>query len=69
LGAGAIVAATVSLTERVAGVICLGFPLYGTFGRRGESNDPLLQVKHPILFIIGGRAANNRFELITFTLL
>jgi len=61
-GPGAIVAATVSLTEKVAGVVCLGFPLYGTFGRRGEPGDPLLQIKHPVLFIIGGRAANNRYE-------
>lgn len=57
-GTGSIIAATVSLTEQVAGVICLGFPIFGTAGRHGEGSDPLLQIKHPVLFVIGDRATN-----------
>ncbi|CAG7819388.1 unnamed protein product [Allacma fusca] len=58
-GSGAIVAATLSLTENVTGVICLGFPLHGTYGTRADVDDCLNDLKHPTLFVIGDRANNS----------
>ncbi|VDQ01855.1 unnamed protein product [Trichobilharzia regenti] len=38
----------------IGGVICLGVPLFGLRGMRGEMNDPLLSLPSlPILFILG----------------
>ncbi|CAH8517214.1 unnamed protein product [Schistosoma turkestanicum] len=41
----------------VNGIICIGLPLIGLRGKRGELNDPLLSIPAlPILFIIGAKS-------------
>ncbi|CAH8579414.1 unnamed protein product [Schistosoma guineensis] len=41
----------------INGIICVGLPLIGLRGKRGELNDPLLSIPAlPILFIIGARS-------------
>ncbi|XP_045592908.1 KAT8 regulatory NSL complex subunit 3 isoform X1 [Procambarus clarkii] len=57
-GIGAVIACHVSMLETVAANICLGFPMTGASGKRGEADDPLLDCRTPTLFIIGEKAAN-----------
>ncbi|XP_042873159.1 KAT8 regulatory NSL complex subunit 3-like isoform X2 [Penaeus japonicus] len=57
-GIGAVIACHVSMLEMVTANICLGFPVTGATGKRGEADDPLLDIRTPTLFVIGEKASN-----------
>merc|ERR1719233_2098064 len=55
-GVGAAIAAHVAGIEKLGGLVCLGFPVSTLSGVRGQVGDTLLEVKTPVLFVIGERA-------------
>ncbi|XP_053966209.1 KAT8 regulatory NSL complex subunit 3 isoform X1 [Anastrepha ludens] len=62
--AGAGLALQVAVSENVACVVCMGFA-YNTFnGVRGTPDDRILDIKIPILFVIGQNSAKTSTEEI-----
>jgi len=57
-GPGASIITHVATIEKVAGLVCLGFPGTTLSGKRGEVGDPLLELKTPTLFVIGDKATD-----------
>ncbi len=46
----------------ISGLVCLGFPLYTLDGMRGEPDDPIFELRLPILFVVGQNASQARFN-------
>ena len=59
-GVGAVLASHISMLEKVSANICLGYPIQGYTGNRGEADDPLLESQTPTLYVTGERACNAR---------
>ena len=56
-GVGAAIAAHVAGIEKLGGLVCLGFPVTTLTGPRGGAGDTLLELKTPVLFVVGEKAA------------
>ena len=56
-GPGAAIAAHVAGIERLAGLVCLGFPVSTLAGVRGQVGDTLLDIRTPGLFVVGERSS------------
>uniref|UniRef100_T1PBB4 Alpha/beta hydrolase n=1 Tax=Musca domestica TaxID=7370 RepID=T1PBB4_MUSDO len=62
--AGASLALQVGMSENVACIVCMGFA-YNTYnGVRGTPDDRILDIKVPILFVIGQNSARSSHEEI-----
>ncbi len=44
----------------ISGLVCLGFPMFTLDGIRGEPDDPILELRIPILFVVGQNASQAR---------
>ncbi|XP_017019878.1 KAT8 regulatory NSL complex subunit 3 isoform X7 [Drosophila kikkawai] len=60
--AGAALALQVALSESVACVVCMGFAYNTIRGPRGMPDDRMLDIKAPILFVIGQNSARTSQE-------
>ncbi|KAG7190135.1 hypothetical protein KM043_006267 [Ampulex compressa] len=53
---GAALACQVAQMEHVTAVICLGFPFSTVEGKRGTPDDTLMDIRCPVMFVIGQNA-------------
>ncbi|CAK9807759.1 KAT8 regulatory NSL complex subunit 3 [Anthophora quadrimaculata] len=53
---GAALACQVAQMEHVTAVICLGFPFTTVEGKRGAPDDTLMDIRCPVMFVIGQNA-------------
>ncbi|XP_015524390.1 KAT8 regulatory NSL complex subunit 3 isoform X1 [Neodiprion lecontei] len=53
---GAALACQVAQMEHVTAVICLGFPFTTVEGKRGTPDDTLMDIRCPVMFVIGQNA-------------
>ncbi|XP_043265684.1 KAT8 regulatory NSL complex subunit 3 [Colletes gigas] len=53
---GAALACQVAQIEHVTAVICLGFPFSTVEGKRGTPDDTLMDIRCPVMFVIGQNA-------------
>ncbi|KAH8269591.1 hypothetical protein KR018_010001, partial [Drosophila ironensis] len=60
--AGSALALQVALSESVACVVCMGFAYNTSRGPRGSPDDRMLDIKAPILFVIGQNSARTSQE-------
>jgi len=58
-GVGAAIAAHVAGVEKLAALVCLGFPMATLAGHRGQVGDPFLETKTPTLFVVGEKATQS----------
>ncbi len=61
-GVGAAVNCQAAAIESVAGCVCLGFPLFTMDGPRGDADDPILDLKSPVMFVVGDSATQCRAD-------
>ncbi|XP_018361440.1 PREDICTED: KAT8 regulatory NSL complex subunit 3 isoform X2 [Trachymyrmex cornetzi] len=54
--AGAALACQVAQMEHITAVICIGFPFTTVEGKRGTPDDVLMDIRCPVMFIIGQNA-------------
>lgn len=59
-GVGAAINCQVAAMEPVAGCVCLGFPMFTLDGSRGDADDPILELRCPVLFVVGELATQCR---------
>ncbi|XP_037941362.1 KAT8 regulatory NSL complex subunit 3, partial [Teleopsis dalmanni] len=60
--AGSALALQVAMSENIACVICMGFAFHTLNGVRGMPDDRILDIKVPILFVIGQNSAKTSTE-------
>ncbi|KAK0081469.1 hypothetical protein PV325_012111 [Microctonus aethiopoides] len=53
LNTGAALACQVAQMEHVTAVVCLGFPFSTVEGKRGNPDDMLMDIRCPVMFVIG----------------
>ncbi|XP_012278162.1 KAT8 regulatory NSL complex subunit 3 isoform X2 [Orussus abietinus] len=59
---GAALACQVAQLEHVTAVICLGFPFLTVDGKRGTPDDTLMDMRCPVMFVIGQNATQVRTD-------
>ena len=52
-GVAAAVNCQVAAMEPVSACVCLGFPMFTIEGARGDADDPILDLRSHVLFVIG----------------
>ena len=61
-GVSSAVNCQVAAMESVDALVCLGFPMATLDGARGEQDDPIMELKTPVQFIVGQNATTSRSE-------